>query len=116
MDKPFLRHLFETNKELLKTLYSGSAKQIQNSLSAANDHSLDVIIRILYLIASGEISLTEEAAASIKKAKRMQKLYSFESKQYFLNFLRSSRREKIELLKQFSKVYSHLLYTFFNHV
>jgi hypothetical protein len=51
---------------------------------------------------------------SIKKAKRIKKLFAFESKNYFLKTLKSSRKEKIDLLKQFTKVYSDLLYTFFN--
>jgi hypothetical protein len=71
MDKPYLRHLFEENRQMLKTLFSGSSKVIQTELSRANDQSLDLLIRILYLISTGEISLTEEAAESIKKAKRI---------------------------------------------
>jgi hypothetical protein len=115
MDKPYLRHLFESNSDLLKTLFSGSPKNIQSVLSSSDDSSLDVIIRIFHLIAIGEISLTEEAAEGIRKAKRLQKLFAFESKAYFLNILKSSRKDKIDLLKQFTKVYSHLLYTFFHH-
>jgi hypothetical protein len=114
MDKPYLRHLFEENQEFLKSLYSGSSKIVQTELSRANDQSLDLIIKILYLIANGEISLTEEAADSIKKAKRLKKLFAFETKLYFMKMLKSSRKDKIDLLKQFTKVYSDLLYTFFN--
>jgi hypothetical protein len=114
MDKPYLRHLFEENRLMLKTLYSGSAKVIQTELSRANDHSLDLIIKILHLIAIGEIGLTEEGADLIKKAKRLKKLFAFESKIYFFKMLKASRKEKIDLLKQFTKVYSNLLFTFFN--
>lgn len=114
MDKPYLRHLLEENREMIKTLFSGSSKVIQTELSRANDQSLDLLLRILYLISIGEISLTEEAAESIKKAKRIKKLFAFESKNYFLKTLKSSRKEKIDLLKQFTKVYSDLLYTFFH--
>jgi hypothetical protein len=114
MDKPYLRHLIEENRELLKNLYSGSPKVIQNELSRASDQSLDLLIRILYLVALGDISLTEEAAESIRKAKRLKKLFAFESKLFFVRMLKSSRKEKIDLLKQFTKVYSALLYTFFH--
>ena len=57
MDKPYLRHLIEENRELLKNLYSGSPKVIQNELSRASDQSLDLLIRILYLVALGDICL-----------------------------------------------------------
>jgi len=77
MDKPYLRHLFKENREMLKTLFSGSSKVIQTELSRANDQSLDLLIRILYLISIGEISLTEEGAESIKKAKRIKKTFCF---------------------------------------
>ena len=114
MDKPYLRHLFEENRNMLKTLYTGSSKVIQTELSRANDQSLDLLLRILHLIAVGEISLTEEAAESIKKGKRLKKLFAFENKVFFIKMLRASRKEKIDLLKQFTKNYSDLLYTFFN--
>jgi hypothetical protein len=115
MDKPYLRHLFEENRTLLKTLYDGVPRIVHTELSKASDQSLNLLIRILYLISVGEISLTEEAAETIKKAKKLKRLFAFESKIYFHKILRSSRKEKLDVLRQFTKIYSSLLYTFFNH-
>jgi len=115
MDKPYLRHLFEENRTLLKTLSDGVPRIVHTELSKASDQSLNLLIRILYLISVGEISLTEEAAETIKKAKKLKRLFAFESKIYFHKILRSSRKEKLDVLRQFTKIYSSLLYTFFNH-
>lgn len=111
MDKVYLRHLFEEHKHFLKQLsLEGSSKKI---LENAPDNSLDVVIRILYLIANGEITLHENHQEIIKKSKRLRKLSAFESRPYFVQLLQGSRSEKLLLLKQFLKLYPYLLHSFF---
>lgn len=111
MDKVYLRHLFEENRHFLKQLSVGdnSKKTLEN----APDNSLDVVIRILYLIANGEITLHENHQETITKSKRLRKLSAFESRPYFLQLLQSPRSEKLILLKQFLKLYPYLLHSFF---
>jgi hypothetical protein len=112
MDKVYLRHLFEENKTFLKHLSIGeNANKILNN---ASDGSLDVILRILFLIATGKITLHESHEDTIKKSKRLRKLSAFESRPYFLALLHSARSEKLVVLKQFLKLYPYLLHTFFH--
>ncbi len=114
MDKVYLLSLFQTQKGFLKKLYEG--EQTQKVLNLANDHSLDVVIRILHLIATGEIVLSQKHAHLLKKSLRLSKLNKFESQKYFLTLLNNSREQKVLTLKQFTKVYPFLLYSFFNEL
>ena len=114
MDKVYLRSLFESQKGFLKKLQSG--EQTRRALFVANDYSLNVVIRILHLIAIGEISLPSKSSQTIKKSLRVKKLLSFESKKFFQSVLNSPRENKLKLLNQFIKLYPDLLYTFFNEV
>jgi tRNA G37 N-methylase Trm5 len=112
MDKVYLRHLFEENRLFLKQLSSGqNGNKILNN---APDNALDVVLRILFLIANGEIHLHENHQDIIKKSKRLRKLSAFESRQYLLQILQNSRSEKLIVLKQFLKLYPYLLHTFFH--
>ena len=114
MDKVYLLSLFQSQKGFLKKLYEGD--QPQKVLNLANDHSLDVLIRILHLIASGEIVLSNQHSHTLKKSLRLGKLNRFESQKYFLNLLHNSREQKVSILKQFTKIYRVLLYSFFNEI
>jgi hypothetical protein len=115
MDKVYLLSLFLTEKGFLKKLYK-SEESPKRLLLIANDKSLNVIIKILHLIAIGEISLRSSDASSLKKSLRMKKLTQFESKTYFLKILNGSREDKIKSLNQFASVFPVLLYSFFNEV
>lgn len=115
MDKIYLRVLFESQKGFLKKLYAGE-ESAPRLLMVANDHSLDVLIRILYLIANGEIVLQAKNANIIKKSRKLKTLMRFESKKYMLNLLNESRENKLKSLKQLSSVYPILLYSFFNEM
>lgn len=114
MDKVYLLSLFQSQKGFLKKLYQG--EQPQKVLNLANDHCLDVLIRILHLIATGEIVLSQQHLHMLKKSLRLSKLNQFESQKYFLNLLNNSREQKVIILKQFTKIYSVLLYSFFNEM
>lgn len=114
MDKVYLRSLFESQKGFLKRLQSG--EETRHLLHVANDHSLNVLFRILHLIASGEISLPAKSSQTIKKSLRVKKLLSFESKKFLQTALNSSRENKLKLLTQFNKIYPDLLYSFFNEI
>ena len=110
MDKVYLRHLFEENKTFLKHLSIGeNANKILNN---ASDGSLDVILRILFLIATGEITLHESHEDTIKKSKRLRKLSAFESRPYFL--ASQCKIRKISGIKAVSKTLSIFVTYFFS--
>jgi hypothetical protein len=112
MDKVYLRHLFEINRDFLKQVYESQNKN--KIITSANDNCLDILIRILHLIATGQITLRKDDQEIIIKSRRMKKLELFESKKYFSDLLRNSRETKLLVLKQFISIYSVLLYSFFN--
>ncbi len=114
MDKVYLLSLFQSQKGFLKKLYEG--EQPPRLINIANDHALDVLIRILHLIANGEIVLSKEHSTAIKKSLKLNKLRKFESQKYFISLLNNSREQKVTILKQFSKIYPILLYSFFNQI
>ena len=91
MDKVYLLSLFQSQKGFLKKLYEGD--QTPRILAVANDHSLNVLIRILHLIANGEIVLSKEHASVIKKSLRLNKLRKFESQKYFIKYEKEIRND-----------------------
>jgi hypothetical protein len=113
MDKVYLRSLFLMHKGFLKKLYK-SEEPPKRLLLVGNDNSLNVLIRILHLIAIGEISLRSSDSSILKKSLRLKKLTKFESKVYFWKLLNASREDKIKTLNQFSSVFPVLLNSFFN--
>ena len=78
MDKVYLRSLFIREKVFLKQLLDGGT----NALINANDKSLDVLIRILHLIAIGEIPLRAIDKHVLKS--KLNSLSRFQSKKTFL--------------------------------
>jgi hypothetical protein len=114
MDKVYLRSLFLREKGFLKNLYRSedTAKYINN----ANDKSLDVLIRILHLIADGEIPIRRQDQSAIRNAKKFPQLHRLQAKKFFLSILNGDREKKVKIVKDFIPVYPHLLYTFFNEV
>lgn len=112
MDKVYLRSIFLREKTFLKDLYLNV--DVSKTLTTANDRSLDVLLKILHLIATGEISIKKNQSMSNVVTK---KLIAFESKKHFLTILNSnSREQKLKALKIFQRFFSTILYTFFNEI
>jgi len=114
MDKLYLRELFESQKGFLKKLQSG--EPAQRTLSVANDHSLNVLIRALHLIAIGEVVLRASDSSVMNTSRKVKHLRLLESKNYMLKLLNESRENKLKVLKQLSSLYPVLLYSFFNEM
>lgn len=115
MDKVYLRSLFLREKGFLKKLYLG--EEGTSVLILANDKSLDVLIRVLHLLASGEIPMRKQDEIVLRNAKKFNVLRKFMLKSFFLELLNKATREtKIKELKLLIKVYPVLLYSFFNEI
>lgn len=103
MDKVYLRTQLLKNKTILQALVANqNGKEILNKCS---DDALNIIIKILFLISSGEIPLRKASHDELKKSLRLKKLESFSSRQFINNLLSSDRGKKQEMLRQFLKVY-----------
>ena len=111
MDKVYLRSTFLREKVFLMQLFNSEAHALIN----ANDRSLDVLIRILHLIAIGEIPLRAKDKSVLKH--KLNALSHFNSKKVLHEMLfKEDRDTKIKHLKQFLKFYPNLLYSFFNEI
>jgi hypothetical protein len=112
MDKIYLRSAFEQQKPFLKQLYN--KENPFHVLGAAEDESLNTLIKILHLLFLGEIHLSKVDREALIKSKRSKKLHNFKSKSYFIKLLHGPRHNKIVALRQFVSLYPILLHGFFN--
>ena len=116
-DKTFLRQLFLRHKLFLKNLYEGQSLTNINTIGFASDTALNVLVRLLHLIANGEIPMRSVDFDLLKKSKRLVFLRSkFESNAAFIQTFKLQREFKISILKQFSSMYPNILYFLFNEV
>ena len=118
MDIPYLRSLTLNHKNFLKSLYAGNNLLNFKALDNANDRQLNMVIRILHLIANGVIAMKAAQFIIVKSSKRFKLLRAkFESSRSFNQILNTNVTDKVtrvKLLKQFASLYPHLFYTLFN--
>lgn len=112
MDWPYLRHLLIQHKEFLFNLFKQT--NVIKILNHASDTQLNVLLKLLHLINQGHIPLQQKHHELVVRSKREKKLNQFESRQFLRQKLKSSREEKLKLLKQFAKLFAILLHHLFN--
>ena len=87
-------------------------------IAGANDRQLNMVIRILHLIANGAIAMKAAQFKIVKSSKRFKLLTNqFESSQAFNKILNTDKTDKatrLKVLNQFASLYPHLFYTLFN--
>jgi hypothetical protein len=89
---------------------------VSKSLNHATDESLNFLLKFLHLIVNGRVELHSSADDIIAKSLREPKLKKFESRIYLHKAIKKSREEKLQLLRQFSKLYPVLLHYVFNKI
>ena len=118
MDIPYLRSLMINHKGFLKNLYTGNSPINFKAIDNASDRQLNIVIRILHLIANGVIPIKAAQFKIVKTSKRFKLLREkFESSRSFNQILNTNVTDKVtrvKLLKQFASLYPHLFYTLFN--
>ncbi len=118
MDIPYLRSLMINHKAFLKNLYTGNNLLNFKTIENANDRQINIVIRILHLIANGVIPMKAAQFKIVKGSKRFKLLREkFESSAAFnknLNSKITDKTTRVRLLKQFASLYPHLFYTLFN--
>jgi len=112
MDKPFLRTQLVKHKALFKKLYSQN--QVIKTLNNASDDSLNFLLKFLHLLVTGHVPLHSNGVEAIAKSMRESKLAEFDSRRYLLNSVKSSRENKLKLLRQFKSLFVHLFHYVFN--
>ncbi len=99
--KLFFKNLHEQNR-------------VTKVLNNASDEALNFLLRFLHLIVNGHVSLHAKGVEAINKSMRESKLAQFESRKFLMQKLKSSREDKLKILRQFSSLYGHLLHYVFN--
>ena len=118
LDIPYLRSLLISHKVFLKTLYTGNSQINFKTFDNASERQLNIILRILHLIANGVITMKSAHFKIVKTSKRFKLLTDkFQSSASFYKILNSNvtdRPTRVKLLKQFASLYPQLFYTLFN--
>ena len=116
MDIPYLRSLMIYHKAYLKNLYTGNSLLNLRTIENSNDRQINIVIRILHLIANGVIPMKAAQFKIVKSSKRFKLLREkFERSAAFNENLNSQdKTARVKLLKQFASLYPHLFYTLFN--
>lgn len=113
MDRAYLRHQFLHHKAFLHKLYH--QRDVFKLLNHASDEELNLLLKLLHLVALGVIPLNTKLHQEIlRRSKRQSKLMEFESKPYFRTALSADRNSKLKLVKQFSKLYAVFCHNLFN--
>lgn len=117
MDIPYLKNEFKNSQSFLEKLYKNNPRRNSKIIEKADDKELKVLIKILHLICTGQISIRGQDFKTLQKSKRLNyfKLH-FESIKSFLDLLKSNRQHKVNVLKKFSALYEQLLFTMFNKI
>jgi hypothetical protein len=113
MDRAYLRHQFLHHKAFLHKLYH--QRDVFKLLNHASDEELNLLLKLLHLVALGVIPLNTKLHQEIlRRSKRQSKLMEFESKPYFRTALSADRNSKLKLVKQFSKLYAVFCHNLFH--
>ena len=101
------------DKAFLHKLYH--QRDVFKLLNHASDEELNLLLKLLHLVALGVIPLNTKLHQEIlRRSKRQSKLMEFESKPYFRTALSADRNSKLKLVKQFSKLYAVFCHNLFN--
>lgn len=116
MNRETFKSYLVRDKGFLKSLYEGD-NRIKNNriLTVACDTKLNTLIRLLHYICNGEIKIKRENFEIIRDHRKLNVLKRHvEKKSNLQRLLQSERGEKLKFLKNFSAIYSSILYCFFN--
>lgn len=117
VDKVFMLQLFLKEKKFLNDLYRGSSVMNQRILNFAQESSLNVLLRILFLIANGIISIPRDKVETLKRSRKLKNFVSdFDNKASFNILLHSNRENKLKVLRKYANVFDSLLFTMFNDI
>lgn len=117
MDISYLKSEFLKHKVFLLFLFENNPRKNAFRLKKSNNEELNILIKILFLICTGKISLRNEDFLAIKQSKRLNKLkFYFDSTKKLLEMLKKSPEEKSQLLKMFAALYKYFLFTMFHKI
>jgi len=117
MDISYIKSELLNVKGFLHSLYTSNPRANANIIVNANDIELNTLIKVLHLICNGKIHLRKQDYKILQKSKRLNFLKNFvEAKGSYVKLLKSTREEKIQVLRKFCALYNSLFYLIFNLV
>ena len=116
MNTQTFRNYLIRDKGFLRNLYEGQSRIRNNQiLNVASDSKLNTLIRLLHFISNGEIKIKREHFEDIRDHRKLNILKRNVEKNSTLNrLLQSERLNKLKFLRQFTAIYSSILYCLFN--
>ena len=116
MHKEVFKRYLIRDKAFLRELYEGPSRISNNRiLIYASDNKLNTLIRFLHFLSNGEIKMKRDNFEIIQANRKLGFLKrNVEKKAALSRMLKSERENKLKFLKQFSSIYSALLYCLFN--
>jgi hypothetical protein len=112
MDIPYFRTQLVKHKALFRALYNQT--QVAKALNTASDESLNFLLKFLHIIATGHVPLHAKGVEAISKSMRESKLAEFESRKYLASIIKSTREQKLKVIRQFKSLFVHILHYVFN--
>lgn len=114
-DKVALKSQLIRDKGFLRALYDGpNPLKNRRLIFAATESQLNTLIRLIYYICNGKITIDALDFQTIKKKKKLALLKkNFENKNQVQDLLYKEMQFKKELLLQLSTIYPNLLATLF---
>lgn len=110
-----LREFMIKEKTFLKTLYLGNPLSNRSTLTFATQFQLNVLIRVLYNIVTGQISLKRKHFEHLTKSKKRRVLENgLCNVKKLKEMICSEREEKIKFLNNFLSLFPSLLFLLFN--
>lgn len=89
MDIPYLKHQLNLHQTFFRNLYLNNPRRNTSIIEKATKDELNILIKILYLICKGKISIRNEDFITLKKSKRLNYFKAhFDGVKNFLNTLK----------------------------
>ena len=106
------KNMFQEKKFLHTLLNQETAR---SALKKASIHQIDLLVRILYEITQGNITLSQENYSALQKLKKLKILHNAVGTKEDLNSLMSETKlSKVIFLQRFSNQYCYMLHRLFN--
>lgn len=101
--KPFLAALYKCQ----------SSRKAKKILNFSQESELQLLIKLIHLISSGEIPLYSSQFKKISSSKKVPVLHKLSTKKHTYSLLKSSREAKLIYLYQLTSVFTPLLHCMF---
>ncbi len=108
------RMSLQKNKRFLKGLYLGNKVQNLARLEVASKYQISNLLNVIHYICKGDIKIKKENFDAIKKAKRIDALYSLRNASEVKIFKTKPIESQILFLKKFASLYVYILHPLFN--